>query len=74
MIYHNDDIATKVLIVPYRESSIDQREFIQSDEEYVTVSSVKEYENDLVRIQLPSCNAMVVSAEQLITAVKKCVL
>jgi len=74
MILSGDGIETKVLIIPYTESSIDKGQFLQTHTEPIEITSVKDYEERLVRITLPSGESAIVSSAQMITAIQKCVL
>ena len=74
MIVAGNGIETKVWILPYVESSIDKNMFVQSTEKAIVVTSVPDYEEKLIRIELPDCSVAVLKADQLITAIRKCVL
>jgi len=75
MVVERNGMETKVWMLPYEESSIDKNMFVQVFGKALIVTSVKGHEDNLVRLSLPDDNAeVVVSASQLITAIKKCVL
>lgn len=75
MVVEGNGIETKVWMLPYEESSIDKNMFVQVFGKALIVTSVKGYEDNLVRLLLPDDNTeVVVNASQLITAIKKCVL
>ena len=76
MILSRDGIETKVKVIPYTESSIQNGEFLQTPTATVPIeiTSVKNYEERLVRITLPDGGSAVVSSDQMITAIQKCVL
>jgi len=74
MVVAGKGMETKVWILPYVESSIDKNMFIQSTEKAIVVTSVPNYEENLIRIELPDCSVVVLKADQLITAIRKCVL
>lgn len=69
-----DCMETKVWILPYEVSSIDKTMFVQKTGEPMLVKSVPGYEESLVEIALPDGSCVVTKADQIITAVKKCVL
>lgn len=75
MILSKDGMETKVWILPYEVSSIDKNMFVQkSGGEPILVKSVPSYEDSLVEICFPNGSSAVVKAEQVITAIRKCVL
>lgn len=75
MVVEGNGVETKVWILPFEESSIDKNMFVQVFGKAVIVTSVKGYEDKLVRLTLPENNLeVVVKADQLITAIRKCVL
>ena len=74
VILSKDGMETKVWILPYEVSSIDKNAFIQKAGEPILVKSVPGYENSLIEICLPNGSSAVVKAEQVITAIQKCVL
>ena len=74
MILSRDGIETKVKIIPYTESSINKGQYVQTSTMPIEIESVKDYEERLVRITLPDGGTVVVSSDQIITAVQKCVL
>ena len=76
MILSRDGMETKVWILPYEASSIDKNTFIQKAGEPILVKSVPVpgYEDSLVEICFPNGSSAVAKAEQIITAVQKCVL
>ena len=74
MILSRDGIETKVKVIPYTESSIQDGEFLQTPTAPIEITSVKDYEERLVRITLPDGGSAVVSSDQMITAIQKCVL
>ena len=74
MILSKDGMETKVWILPYEVSSIDKTMFVQKTGEPLLIKSVPGYEETLVEIALPDGSCVVAKAEQIITAVKKCVL
>lgn len=74
MILSKEGMETKVRILPYDVSSIDKTMFVQKTGEPMLIKSVPGYEETLVEISLPDGSCAVAKAEQIITAVKKCVL
>ena len=74
MILRKDEISTKVLILPYEESSICSEQYIQTGKIPIEITSVPNYEDSLVRIRLPDGESVVANASQIITAIKKCIL
>jgi len=74
MVVTGNGIETKVWILPYEKSSIDKNMYVQSMEKAIVVTSVPNYEEKLIRLELPDCTTVVLKADQLITAIKKCVL
>ena len=74
MILQKDGIETKVWILPYEKSSIDETMLLQTTDKTVIIQSVENYEDSLVEIVLPNGNTVVVNAEHVINAIKKCVL
>ena len=74
MILSKEGMETKVWILPYEVSSIDKTMFVQKAGEPMLIKSVPGYEESLVEIALPDGSCVVAKAEQIITAVKKCVL
>ena len=74
MAIEGNGMETKVLILPYVRSAIDKNAYIQGFENPIIVTSVPNYEEKLIRIELSDCTTVVLKADQLITAIKKCVL
>lgn len=74
MVVAGNGMETKVWILPYKRSSVYANMYIQSTEKAIVVTSVPDYEEKLICIELPDCSAVVLKADQLITAIKKCVL
>ncbi len=74
MVLSKDGMETKVWILPYEVSSIDKTMFVQKTGEPLLIKSVPGYEETLVEIALPDGSCVVAKAEQIITAIKKCVL
>lgn len=75
MVLSTDGIETKVWILPYERSSIDASMYVQKvQQEPILIKSVPGYEDSLIEITLPDGSCAVAKAEQIITAVKKCVL
>lgn len=74
MIMEKEGMETRVLIVPYEESSIYSGQFLQTGKMPIIITSVKDYEDKLVRIALPPGESVVANADQLINAIRKCVL
>jgi len=74
MILSKDGMETKVLILPYEVSSIDKNIFVQKAGEPILVKSVPGYEETLVEICFPNDSSAVVKAEQIMTAIRKCIL
>ena len=74
MILSRDGIETKVLIIPYTESTIEKGQFLQTKTDPIEITSVKDYEERLVQITFPNGAYAVVSSDQMITAIQKCVL
>ena len=73
MILPRDEIKTKVWLLPYEKSSIDENAYIPTSTKSITVSSVKNYEDRLVEITSPGGQTVVANAAQLITAIQKCI-
>ena len=74
MVVERNSMETKVWILPYEVSSIDKTMFVQKTGEPLLIKSVPGYEETLVEIALPDGSWVVAKAEQIITAIKKCVL
>lgn len=74
MILSKDGMETKVWILPYEVSSIDKDMFVQKAGEPILVKSVHGYEDSLVEICFPNGSSAVANAEQVMTAIRKCVL
>lgn len=74
MILSRDGIETKVKVIPYTESTIQSGQYLQTPTIPIEVTSVKDYEERLVQITLPDGESAVVSSDQMITAIQKCVL
>lgn len=72
MIAINKGIKTEVSILRYEVSTIDKHMYIQSCGMPFYVRSVDGYD-DLVEIELPTGEHVIAKADQIITAVKKCV-
>lgn len=73
MIVKNEGIKTCVSVMPYKKSDIDSFGYIQSYGEQYFVKSVEGNEETLVEIVLPKGESMICRADQIITAVQKCV-
>ena len=67
-------IETRVLVLPYEESTIDKGAYLQTCREPIEINSVKNYENSLVEIIFPHGEYVIANAGQLITAIQKCVM
>ncbi len=74
MVLSRDGMETKVCVLPYVESSIDKGAYIQATEKPLAVSSVRNYEDTLVEVVLPGGAKVIAKAEQLITAIQKCIM
>lgn len=74
MVVEGNGMETKVFILPYVRSTIDKNAYIQGFENPIIVTSVPNYEEKLIRIELSDCTTVVLKADHLITAIKKCVL
>lgn len=74
MILSKDGVETTVWILPYEKSSIDKNMYVQKTGEPILIKSVPSYEESLIEITLPDGSWTVAKAEQIITAIKKCVL
>ena len=74
MILSKDGMETKVWILPYEVSSIDKNMFVQKAGEPILVKSVPSYEDSLVEICFSNGSSTVVKAEQVMAAIRKCVL
>ena len=74
MVLSKDGMETKVWILPYEVSSIDKNMFVQKASEPILIKSVPGYEDSLIKICLPNGSTAVMKADQIITAVRKCVL
>lgn len=74
MIVKSEGMKTEVSVLPYKRSSIDSFGCIQSfGGNPFLVKSVEGNEEHLVEIVLPSGESIIARADQLITAVQKCV-
>ena len=74
MILQKDGMETKVWILPYEKSSIDETMFVRATDKTVIIQSVENHGDSLIEIVLSNGNTVVVNAEQIITAIRKCVL
>ena len=74
MIILKNGIETKVQILPYEESTIQRGQFLQTGRTPIEITSVKDYENDLICISLPGGEKVVACASQIICAIQKCIL
>ena len=74
MLLSKEGMETKVWILPYEVSSIDKTMYVQKTGGPMLIKSVPDYEESLVEIVLPDGSCAVAKADQIITAVKKCVL
>lgn len=74
MIMSREGMETMVWILPYEKTSIDSTMFVQKTGEPMLIRSVPGYEETLVKIALPDGSCVVVKADQIITAIRKCVL
>ena len=73
MITTSNGMKTEVSILRYEVSTIDKHMYIQSCGMPFYIRSVDGYEN-LVEIELPTGENVIAKADQIITAVKKCVI
>ena len=73
MIVKNEGMKTWVGVMPYKKSDIDSFGYIQSCGEQYFAKSVEGNEETLVEIVLPKGESMICRADQIITAVQKCV-
>lgn len=74
MSVKNEGMKTEVSVLPYEKSDIDSWGYIQSlGGNPFIVKSVDEHEEYLVEVVLPSGESMIARADQLITAIQKCV-
>jgi hypothetical protein len=74
MFLSKEGMETKVWILPYEVSSIDKTMFVHKTGGPMLIKSVPDHEESLVEIVLPDGSCVVAKADQIITAVKKCVL
>ena len=74
MILSKAGMDTKVWILPYEVSSTNKDRFLRKAEEPILVKSVPGYEDWLVEICFPNGSSAVIKAEQVMTAIRKCVL
>ncbi len=74
MFLSKEGMETRVWILPYEVSSIDKTMFVQKGGGPMLIKSVPDHEESLVEIVLPDGSCVVAKADQIITAVKKCVL
>ena len=72
MIVTSDGMKTEVSVLPYEKSTIDIYGYVQSCGLPFFVRSVEKSEH-LVEIVLPTGESMVARADQIISAVNKCV-
>ena len=63
MVVAGNGIETKVWILPYEKSTIDKNMYVPSRQKAMVVT-----------LELADCTTVVLKADQLITAIKKCVL
>lgn len=73
MVVINEGLQTTVSMLPYEPSSIDEKRYIRSSRDPVTVESVRDYETNLVAIKVGE-QKVVVNGSQFITAIQKCLL
>ena len=74
MVMVTDGLKTRVSVIPYEKSTIDENGYISAIGKEIAVKSVKDHEGVLVTIQLPSGEEVTAKASHLITAIQKCVL
>ena len=70
MYMTTDGMKTTVMVIPYKQSTIDKNTYTQTGEP-ITVKSVDGYEENLVEI-ITNDGSVIVRGDQLILAVKKC--
>ena len=70
MYMTTDGMKTTVMVIPYKQSTIDKNTYMQTGEP-ITVKSVDGYEENLVEI-ITNDGSVIVRGDQLILAVKKC--
>lgn len=69
-----EGLETQVFLFPYKKSPLgDTHGYVPDTSANVEVATVHEYEDTLVRIFLPNKEAVIVKADQMITAIEKCV-
>ena len=73
MVVTDDRLKTEVTGFTYEKSSIHDSEYLPSSAKLFRVKSVTDNECHLVEIVLPTGESMVVKADQIITAIQKCV-
>ena len=73
MIVKSEGIKTVASFAPYEKSDLDSFGYFQSCTEQCFVKSVEGHEETLVEIVLPKGESMICRADQIITAVQKCV-
>ena len=73
MIVKNEGIKTCVSVMPYEKSELDNFGYVQSCSKQYFVKSVEGNEGTLVEIVLPKGESIICKADQIITAVQKCV-
>ena len=73
MIIKSEGLKTTVTFLPYVQSTLDSFGYLQSSGKPMTVRSVEGDEDMLVEVILPTGESVIARADQLITAVQKCV-
>lgn len=73
-MFQKCEIESRVRVYPYKESSINEGQFLHNSTEPIEFSSVNGYKDNLVRITLPDGCTVVANSTELIVAIKKCVL
>ena len=69
-----EGLETQVTLFPYTKSMLgDTHGYAPETSEKVTVMTVKDFEDSLVQVFLPNGGSVIVKAEQMITAIQKCI-
>ena len=74
IIMISDGLKTRVSVIPLERSTIDENGYIAATGKEITVKSVKDHEDELVTIQIPSGEEVTAKASDLISAIQKCVM
>ena len=73
MIIKSEGMKTWVSVKPYEKSELDSFGYTRSTGNPYFIKSVEGHEETLVEVVLPTGETMIAKADQLITAIQKCV-